>query len=374
VELGIGVFGDAGVDPCTGQQTSEAQAIRNIVEAIALADQVGLGFFGVGEHHTAEFPASAAAPILAAAASLTAHIKLASAVTVLSTDDPVRVYQQFSTVDAISRGRAEIIAGRGSSIESFPLFGYSLTDYDRLFHEKLELLTTINREARPHWTGTVRPSLHGEYVPPRAEPGPIPVWLGIGGNPRSAVRAAQMGLPAAFGVLGGSATRGSVLAELYRRSAEQAGNAPEQTLVMVGSPGFLASTDQAARETWWPHWYQFMKSVGEQRGFLPPTRESYDRDTAFGGGLLVGSPTQIADRILDMHAHWQHVRQFIHMDMGALSPRELLASIELLGTKVRPIVEAELGTTSVDELLRRGRPPEASQKTVTDANTSSRWR
>jgi alkanesulfonate monooxygenase SsuD/methylene tetrahydromethanopterin reductase-like flavin-dependent oxidoreductase (luciferase family) len=232
MELGIGAFGDASVDPHTGQRISEAQAIRNIVEAIALADQVGLGFFGVGEHHTSEFPASAAAPILAAAASQTARIKLASAVTVLSTDDPVRVYQQFSTVDAISRGRAEIIAGRGSSTESFPLFGYSLTDYDRLFYEKLELLMTVNRDARPYWSGTVRSPLHGEYVPPRAEIGPIPVWLGVGGNPGSAVRAAQMGLPAAFGVLGGSATRGSTLADLYRRAAALAGNAPEQTVVM----------------------------------------------------------------------------------------------------------------------------------------------
>lgn len=356
MELGIGVFGDASVDPKTGWRITEAQAIRNIVEAIVLADQVGLGFFGVGEHHTPEFPASAAAPILGAAASLTTSIRLASAVTVLGTDDPVRVYQQFSTVDAVSHGRAEIIAGRGSSTESFPLFGYSLGDYDRLFYEKLELLMTVNSEARPHWSGTVRSSLHGEYVPPRAEHGPIPIWLGVGGNPRSAVRAAEMKLPAAFGVLGGSATQGSALAELYRRAATAAGNSPEQTVVMVGSPGFLAATDRGARELWWPHWHQFMKTVGEQRGFPPPTRESYDRDTAFGGGLLVGSPEQIADRILDMHTHWRHARQFIHMDMGALPQHDLLTAIELLGTNVRPTVEAELGTASVNDLLGHVRP------------------
>jgi probable LLM family oxidoreductase len=357
MELGIGAFGDANWDPHTGHRISEAQAIRNLVESIVLAEQVGLDWFGVGEHHTPEFPGSAAAPILAAAAAQTNRIKLSSAVTVLSTDDPVRVYEQFSTVDAISNGRVEIIPGRGSSIESFPLFGYDLRDYDALFGEKLELLLEVNRSERITWEGQTRPALHGEYVAPRAEHGPIPIWLGVGGNPGSAVRAAQLGLPLATGVLGGDAVRSAPLADLYRRAAAEFGNTPQQTMVMLGSPGFLMKDGAAAREFWWPHWHQMMKVVGEQRGFPPPTRESYDRDTQPRGGLLIGSPDEIVERILLMHEHWGHVRQYIHIDMGAVPQRELLHAIELFGTEVRPRVQAELGTTTVDELL--GRAPAA---------------
>lgn len=353
MELGIAAFGDANHHPTTGHRISEAQAIRNIVESIILADQVGIGWFGVGEHHTPEFPASAAAPILAAAATRTSRIKLSSSVTVLGTDDPVRVYEQFSTADAIADGRVEIIAGRGSSIESFPLFGYSLDDYDRLFREKLELLMAINRSDRVVWEGTTRPPLNGEYVPPRAERGPIPLWLGVGGNPASAVRAAKLGLPLAVGALAGSATGNAVLADLYRHTAEQLGNAPEQTLVMIGTPGFVAERSDVARDLWWPHFHQFMTVVGEQRGFRPPTRASYDVDTAPGNALLVGSPTQIAERIIQMHARWGHVRQFIHMDMGAVPQRDILRAIELIGTQVQPLVQSELGDTSVDELLGR---------------------
>ncbi|GIJ81352.1 probable oxidoreductase, LLM family [Micromonospora phaseoli] len=353
MELGIGAFGDANYDPATGTRISEAQAIRNVVESIVVAEQAGLDWFGVGEHHTPEFPASSAAPILAAAAAQTTRIKLSSAVTVLGTDDPVRVYEQYSTVDAISHGRVEMIPGRGSSVESFPLFGYDLQDYDRLFAEKLELLLEINRSARVTWSGTTRPALNGEYVPPRPEHGPIPIWLGVGGNPKSAIRAAALGLPLATGVLGGNAVRSAPLADLYRRAAQELGNPPEQTLVMLGSPGFLAKDGRSARETWWPHWHQFMKVVGEQRGFLPPTRASYDRDTGPGGGLLIGSPEEIAERILHMHERWGHVRQYIHIDTGALPQKEVLRAIELFGTEVRPLVQAELGATTVDELMGR---------------------
>lgn len=353
MELGINAFGDAAPHPLSGERISEAQAIRNVVEAIELADQVGLAWFGIGEHHTPEFPGSAATPMLAAAAMRTSRIKLSSAVTVLGTDDPVRVYQHFSTVDALSHGRAEIIAGRGSSIESFPLFGYSLTDYDKLFAEKLDLLMNIIDNDTVEWSGTVRPPLENLYVPPRAESGKIPLWLGVGGNPGSAVRAARLGLPVSFGVLGGSSTRGSQLAELYREAAGQLGNAPEQTVVMLGTPGFISENDRDAKDRFWPHWNQFMTIVGRQRGFRPPERESYDADTSTGGGLLVGSPEAIAERIIDMHAAWGHARQFIHMDVGGLSQRDFLHAIELYGTKVRPIVEAELGDTSVDALLGR---------------------
>jgi probable LLM family oxidoreductase len=353
MELGIGAFGDASRDPRTGSRISEAQAIRNVVESIVLAEEAGLDWFGLGEHHTPEFPVSAAAPVLAAAAARTTRIKLSSAVTVLSTDDPVRVYEQFSTVDAISNGRVEMIPGRGSSIESFPLFGYDLKDYDRLFAEKLDLLLKVNTLERVSWEGMTRPALTGQYIPPRAERGPIPIWLGVGGNPGSVIRAAELGLPMATGVLGGSAIRSATNADLYRRASEHFGNSPQQTLIMLGSPGFLMENGREARERWWPHWHRFMKTVGEQRGFLPPTRDSYDRDTGAQGGLLVGSPEEIAERILLMHQHWGHVRQYIHIDMGAVPQKELLHAIELFGTQVRPMVQKELGSVSVDELMRR---------------------
>ncbi len=360
MELGIGAFGDANRDPATGTRTSEAQAIRNVVESIVVAEQAGLDWFGLGEHHTPEFPVSAAATVLAAAAARTSRIKLSSAVTVLSTDDPVRVYEQYSTVDAISNGRVEMIPGRGSSIESFPLFGYDLREYDQLFAEKLDLLLEVNRSPRVTWEGTTRPALHGEYVPPRAEHGPIPIWLGVGGNPGSVIRAAQLGLPMATGVLGGSAIRSSSNADLYRHAAEKFGNTPEQTLVMLGSPGFLMRDGKKARDAWWPHWHQFMKVVGEQRGFAPPTRDSYDRDTAPQGGLLIGSPEEIAERIILMHQHWGHVRQYLHIDMGGVPQKDLLHAIELFGTEVRPLVQRELGATPVDVLMGRRPAPLAA--------------
>jgi probable LLM family oxidoreductase len=343
MELGISVFGDASPHPTTGQRVSEAQAIRNIQEAAVLTEEVGLDWFGVGEHHTPEFPASAAAPILGAAAARTSRIKLSSAVTVLGTDDPVRVYEQFATIDALSNGRAEIIAGRGSSIESFPLFGYSLEDYDRLFAEKLDLLLEVNRSPRVTWRGSTRAPLNGEYVPPRVEHGQIPIWLGVGGTPSSAVRAAQLGLPLATGLLSGSVLRSAALGDLYRAAAEQLGNTLEQTRVMLGTPGFVAEDGNTAREAWWPHYQRFMQTVGEQRGFVPPGRASYDEGTAPDGALMVGSPEEIAERIVRMQRRWGHVRQYIHMDWGGLPQVDHLRAIELFGTKVKPLVDAELG-------------------------------
>jgi probable LLM family oxidoreductase len=340
------VFGDASINPRTGQAVSEAQAIRNIHEAALLAEEVGLDWFGIGEHHTPEFPASAITPILGAIAARTSRIKLSSSATVVGTEDPVRVYEQFATVDALSNGRAEIVAGRGSSVESFPLFGYELQDYDRLFAEKLDLLLEVNRSPRVTWSGTTRAPLTGEYVPPRAEGGPLPIWLGVGGTPSSAIRAAQLGLPMATGVLSGNAFRPAAIADLYRAAAEQFGSPPEQTRVMIGTPAFVADTGHAARETWWPHYHQFMKTVGEQRGFLAPSRDWYDEGTSSDGALLVGSPEEIADRIIRLQRRWGHVRQFLHMDFGGLPQADHLHAIELIGTKVKPLVDAELGETS----------------------------
>jgi alkanesulfonate monooxygenase SsuD/methylene tetrahydromethanopterin reductase-like flavin-dependent oxidoreductase (luciferase family) len=241
--------------------------MRNLREAIALADAAGLDYFGVGEHHTYEMPASAGAVILASAASITKRIKLGSAVTVLSTDDPVRVYQQFATLDALSNGRAEITAGRGSSTESFPLFGYSLADYDELYAEKLDLLLKINESNPVTWRGKHRPSLENAWVVPRPERGELPIWLGTGGNPDSSMRAGYLGLPISCGIIGGQPKRFAPLAELYRRAARESG-APEANIkISVASPGFIGDNAKAAKDRWSRHWIALMASIGEVRGF-----------------------------------------------------------------------------------------------------------
>lgn len=267
MELGIYSFGDVQRDPISGALGSTAEAMRNLREAIALADAAGLDYFGVGEHHTYEMPASAGAVILASAASITKRIKLGSAVTVLSTDDPVRVYQQFATLDALSNGRAEITAGRGSSTESFPLFGYSLADYDELYAEKLDLLLKINESNPVTWRGKHRPSLENAWVVPRPERGELPIWLGTGGNPDSSMRAGYLGLPISCGIIGGQPKRFAPLAELYRRAARESG-APEANIkISVASPGFIGDNAKAAKDRWSRHWIALMASIGEVRGF-----------------------------------------------------------------------------------------------------------
>jgi len=342
MELGVYTFGSAARDQTSGAPVSSAQAQRNLLEAIKVADEVGLDYFGIGEHHTEEMPASAAATILAAGASITSNITLASAVTVLSTEDPVRVYQQFATLDALSHGRAEITAGRGSSVESFPLFGYDLQDYDELYAEKLDLLLAIDRNERVTWRGRFRPALHEAEVWPRPDSGHLPIWLGTGGNPRSSLRAGQLGLPIAYGIIGGQPHRFAPLAELYRRAASAAGAPASSTKVSVGSPGFIGEDGPTARESWWREWQEAMTVVGRRRGFPSPPRAAYDQDTAPRGALFVGSPEEVAERIVALHAHLGHMRHFFQMDIGGLPQRAFLRSIELLGTEVKPLVEAEL--------------------------------
>ncbi|MDB5526654.1 MAG: luxA 1 [Rhizobium sp.] len=272
MELGVYSFGDVQRDTVTGKLGSTAEATRNLLEAIQLADQVGLDYFGIGEHHTREMPASAAAVVLGAAASTTKNIKLGSAVTVLSTDDPVRVYQQFATLDALSNGRAEITAGRGSSTESFPLFGHSLNDYDELYAEKLDLLLKINESESITWSGKHRPALDNALVVPRPESGSLPIWLATGGNPQSSVRAGLLGLPISYAIIGGQAARFAPLAELYRRAAAQ-GKFPEaQMKISVASPGYVGDDAKRAKEQFWVHWHAIMETIGKVRGFAPPRR------------------------------------------------------------------------------------------------------
>ena len=343
MQLGLYSFGDVQRDPRTGQLGSTADAMRNLLEAIKLADEVGLDFFGIGEHHTREMPASAAAVILAAAASVTKTIRLGSAVTVLSTEDPVRVYQQFATLDALSNGRAEITAGRGSSTESFPLFGFSLDDYDELYAEKLELLLKINADERVTWTGKHRPALDDALVVPRPDSGSLRIWLGTGGNPESSVRAGLLGLPITYAIIGGDAARFAPLADLYRRAAQHAQVPAENVLVSIANPGFIGDDARAAKDLWYGHWHAIMSTVGATRGFAAPSRAHFDREASGGGALFVGGPEEIAERIVALHRSVGHMRQFFQMDLGSVPQKTFLRSIELLGTRVKPLVDAELG-------------------------------
>ena len=342
MEIGAYSFGDVQRLP-GGALGSTSEAIRNLLEAIQLADQVGLDFFGVGEHHTLQFPASSPPTILAAAAASTRHIKLGSSVVVLSTDDPVRVFQQFATVDAISRGRAEIIAGRGSSVESFPLFGYDLADYDQLYAEKLDLLMKLNENERITWSGRFRNPLKDALVVPRPHNEKLKIWLATGGNPESSVRAGLLGLPISYGIIGGHVSRFVPLADLYRRAYKQGGQDQSRMEVSVASPGFIAEDGKAAKDTFFEHWRRAMESVAEERGFAVPTRQHFDFESNKDGSLFAGNPEEIAERIVVLHRQMGHVRHFLQMDLGQLPHDEYLRSIELLGTKVLPLVRKELG-------------------------------
>lgn len=342
MELGIYSFGDVQRDPNNGALGSTSEAMRNLLEAIKLADEVGLDYFGIGEHHTYEMPASAATVVLGAAASATKNIKLGSAVTVLSTDDPVRVYQQYATLDAVSNGRAEITAGRGSSTESFPLFGHSLNDYDELYSEKLDLLLKLNESDRVTWKGKFRPALDDALVVPRPDRGRLPIWLATGGNPNSSVRAAIAGLPISYAIIGGQAARFAPLADLYRRAAEQVALPGADVRVSIASPGFIGEDAQAAKDLWWNHWQGAMSDLGKIRGFAPPLRAAYDREANGGGALFVGSPQEIAERIVALQSAMGHSRHFFQMDLGQLRQKDFLRGIELLGTKVKPLVDAAL--------------------------------
>ncbi len=342
MELGVYSFGDVQRDPATGKLGSTAEAMRNLLEAIKLSDEVGLDYFGIGEHHTYEMPASAATVVLGAAASVTKNIKLGSAVTVLSTDDPVRVYQQFATLDAVSNGRAEITAGRGSSTESFPLFGHSLNDYDDLYAEKLDLLLKLNESEKITWEGKFRPSLNDALVVPRPDSGKLPIWLATGGNANSSIRAAIAGLPVSYAIIGGQAARFAPLADLYRRAAEQVARPDADVRISVASPGYVGDDAKAAKDLWWNHWHSAMTDLGKIRGFAPPERAGFDRDANGGGALFVGGPEEIAERIVALHGAMGHSRHFFQMDLGQLAQKDFLKSIELLGTKVKPLVDAAL--------------------------------
>ncbi|MGB2711805.1 MAG: LLM class flavin-dependent oxidoreductase [Conexibacter sp.] len=344
MELGVTSFADLAPDPDGGVRPDAGQRLRQLVEEIELADRVGLDVFGVGEHHRPDFAVSAPAVALAGAATRTERIRLASAVTVLSTDDPVRVFEQFATLDQLSGGRAEIIAGRGSFTETFPLFGHSLDDYDELFAEKLDLLLALRNAERVTWRGAGRhrPPLEDAGVYPRPAQDPLPVWIGVGGSPQSVVRAGTLGLPLTIAIIGGEPASFVPLVELYREAARRSDRDPAAMPVAINSHGHLAPDAAQAADELYPFYAAAMNRIGRERGWPPMVRQQYEAGRTARGALFVGDPQQVADKILAQHALFGHQRFMIHMGMGGIPHEQVLQAIELLGTEVAPLVRKEL--------------------------------
>ncbi|WP_445263050.1 Atu2307/SP_0267 family LLM class monooxygenase [Pseudokineococcus sp. 1T1Z-3] len=340
MELGLTTFAEVYPDPGTGVAVTPGERLRQVVAEVELAEQVGLDVYGVGEHHRADFAASAPAVVLAAAAARTTRIALTSAVTVLSSDDPVRVYQDFATLDLLSSGRAEVIAGRGSFVESFPLFGYDLDDYDDLFAEKLELLLAIRSSERVTWSGRHRPALRDAEVHPRTEGHELPVWVGVGGNPQSVVRAGLLGLPMALAIIGGQPARFAPLADLHRRALGEAGHAPQP--LAVHAHGFVGESTAEAADAYYPSYAVAMSQLGRERGWGAMTRGAFDEMRSPTGSLVLGDPQSVADKILAMRRDLGISRFMLHVSVGTLPHEQVLRAIELLGTQVRPLLDEAL--------------------------------
>jgi probable LLM family oxidoreductase len=342
MEIGIYTFAETTPDPETGRTVTAAQRLRDLLEEIELADQVGLDVFGVGEHHRPDFAVSAPAVVLAAAAERTKRIRLTSAVTVLSSDDPVRVFQDFATLDLLSGGRAEIMAGRGSFIESFPLFGYDLDDYDELFAEKLDLLLAIRDSERVTWQGTFRAPLDRLGVYPRPLQDPLPVWIAVGGTPQSVARAGTLGLPLALAIIGGEPARFAPLVQLYRDAARRAGHDPARLSVGINSHAFIADSSQEAADAFFPSYAATMTRIGRERGWPPTTRQQFDALRSPRGALLVGSPEEVTEKILYEHEIFGNRRFLAQLTVGSMPHDKVMRAIDLLGTRVAPAVRAEI--------------------------------
>ncbi|MDZ4763151.1 MAG: LLM class flavin-dependent oxidoreductase [Chloroflexota bacterium] len=341
-EIGLFSFAELTPDPRSGQTISPAERMRNLLEEIELADQVGLDVYGLGEHHRYEFISSAPEVILAAAAARTKQIRLTSAVTVLSSDDPVRVFQRFATLDLISNGRAEIIAGRGSFIESFPLFGYDLHDYDALFTEKLDLLLKLRENEQMTWDGEHRAPLDHLGIYPRPIQNPLPVWIGVGGTPESVVRAASRGLPMALAIIGGMPERFATFTDLYRMAARESGYDPANMPLSINSHGFIADTRQQALDESFPSVQILMNKIGRERGWQPMRREQYDAAATLRGANFVGSPDDVIEKVLFQHEIFGHQRFMLQLSVGSIPHDQVMHAIELFGTKVAPVVRAEV--------------------------------
>jgi probable LLM family oxidoreductase len=339
MQVGIDSFAAAFDD--SSRAVSPSDRLRQLVEQIAHADQVGLDAFGVGEHHRREFLDSAPAIILAAAAARTNRIRLTSAVTVLSAADPVRIFQSFATLDLLSQGRAEMIVGRGSSIEAFPLFGFRLEDYDALFAEKLDLLLNIREHEHVHWSGTYRPSLTGQGVYPRPVQNPLPIWLGVGGTPQSFARAGVLGLPLMVAIIGGEPRRFRPLIDLYRETGKQHGHAADRLRVGVHMPGYVARTTQEAADDFFPGFARAVTDVGKERGWPAMTRAAFDAQRGPHGALLIGSADEVAEKILRHNETLGGIsRLTFQMNAASLPHSKLMRATELIGAHVAPAVRA----------------------------------
>ncbi len=337
MELGIGMFGDNHYD-ANGQPLSAGERLRELVEEIKLMDDVGIDFFGIGEHHRPDYAVSMPEIILAAASTVTKNIKLGSAVTVLSSSDPVRIYQSFATIDQISNGRAEIMAGRGSFIESFPLFGYDLKDYNGLFEEKLELLLKINQEDPVNWKGKYRPPLQNQHVLPRAKNEKLPVWIAVGGTPESVVRAAKLGLPVIFAIIGGNPAQFKPLFKYYKELYEELGHDMSKFQVGVHMHSFFGEDSKRTADAYFPVYAAQMTRVGRSRGWPPFSRQQYDHGRGPEGAYIIGDVNEAVDKILQMQEMFGLTRFSAHMDVGGPSHESLMKSIEIFGTKIAPQV------------------------------------
>ncbi|MBD8045170.1 LLM class flavin-dependent oxidoreductase [Arthrobacter sp. Sa2BUA2] len=339
IELGLDTFGDVTYD-AAGDKLPMAQVIRNVVAEAVLADSVGLDFIGIGEHHRDDFAVSSPETVLAAIAGQTSRIRLGSAVTVLSSDDPIRVFERFATLDAVSNGRAEVILGRGSFTESFPLFGFELADYEVLFEEKLELFTRLLREEPVTWQGSTRPPLQNQLVYPPTESGSIPTWIAVGGTPQSVVRAAHYGLPLMLAIIGGEPARFTPFVSLYKRALKEFG----KPALPIGahSPGYLAETDEQALEEAWPHYERMQNRIGRERGWPPATRRDYEAMAGPDGALFIGSPQTVAAKIVRTARTLELSRFDLKYSLGTLPHEKLMTAIELYGTEVAPRVREAL--------------------------------
>jgi probable LLM family oxidoreductase len=340
LEIGLDTFGDRTLG-AGGELVSHAVALRNLVEQAELADRVGLAFIGVGEHHRNDFAVSAPEVVLATIAGRTKQIRLGTAVTVLSSDDPIRVFQRFATLDALSNGRAEVILGRGSFLESFPLFGLDLKDYEELFDEKLDLFAAVRKQTPVTWKGNLRPPLEHQSVYPPVEGKLLPVWIGVGGTPQSVVRAAHYGFSLMLAIIGGEPARFAPFVDLFHRALEEFGHEPQP--IGCHSPGHVADTDEQAREELWPHFLEQRTRIGKERGWPPPTRAQFDREAGPTGALFVGSPETVAQKIAATAKVLKLDRFDLKYSNGPLEHEKLLRSIELIGTKVAPRVLELLG-------------------------------
>ncbi|HEY8794917.1 MAG TPA: LLM class flavin-dependent oxidoreductase [Gemmatimonadaceae bacterium] len=346
MEIGIYTFAERTPDADTGHLVSAQQRLADLLEEMELADQLGLDVFGVGEHHRPDYVVSSPAVVLAAGAARTKRVRLTSAVSVLSSDDPVRVFQDFATLDLLSNGRAEIMAGRGSFIESFPLFGYDLDDYDELFSEKLELLLAVRANEKVEWKGTHRAPIHNLPVYPRPVQNPLPVWVAVGGTPQSVVRAASLGLPMALAIIGGEPERFKPMVDLYRVAARRTGHDPATLPVSINSHGYIADTSRQAADDAYPPYLEMMGRIGRERGWSPPTRAKFEAERSKRGALFVGDPQEVIDKMLWEHELFAHQRFLMQMSVGTMPHAKVMHSIELLGDVVAPAVRKALGRTT----------------------------